>query len=105
MKRRNQFLWCVDCGTDKVLPINLKYSEVSEILCKDCLTTRALLQSLKEDKLSFSKLLEKIRKETERRVASEIKSQNPAYTRLSWYKGISGTVNANYWKEQLQQSK
>ena len=104
MKTRGQFSKCVDCGTDKVIMTH-KDNELTEILCKDCLSSRAQLQSFKEDKLSFSALLTKIRKETERRVQSEIRNQAPAHGWLSRYKGMSGTVNANYWKEQLQQSK
>ena len=102
--RRVSYSCCKDCGTDKIIPTH-KDNELTEILCKDCLSSRAQLQSIKEDKLSFTALLTKIRKETERRVQSEIRGQAPAYGWLSRYKGICGTINANYWKEQLQQSK
>ena len=100
---RKTFSRCKDCGTPEVIPIH-KDSDLTEILCKDCLTFRAQIQSIKEDKLPFTKLLDKIRKETDRRVQNEIRNSYSPFEMLYNYKGHNGTVNHNYWTEQLKQA-
>lgn len=102
---------CKDCGTEevilKVLPKHYTVYDLTMELCSACLHSRAQLQQIKEDKLSFPKLIAKIQGETNKRVHSEIESVS-GLERLRWmnYKGVSGwnTVHSdlsNYWKEQL----
>jgi hypothetical protein len=103
---------CKDCGsTDVITPVNKKAEEILESivveLCAPCLHSRAQLQTLKEDKLPFPKLLAKIRAETAKRVHSEIISSDAtpmARLRLSRYKGPTVyTKLSEYWTNQLKQ--
>ena len=103
---------CKDCGTDDVIHKDTRERDlynVETILCSACLHTRAQLQSMKEDKLSFPVLLKKIQGETNKRVKASI-----ARDGYCEYKGInryavygarsdnSGALKRDYWVEQLK---
>lgn len=103
---------CKDCGSENVItPLDRKGSAYLETiqteLCALCLQSKAQLQTLKEDKLPFPKLLAKIRAETMKRVHSEIMSADAtpmARLRLSRYKGPTVyTKLSEYWTNQLKQ--
>jgi hypothetical protein len=95
---------CKDCGSENVITL-LE-------LCAPCLQSKAQLQTLKEDKLPFPKLLAKIRAETMKRVHSEIMSLNATpmeRIRMGCYKGKTPEVYnmysslSDYWINQLKQ--
>lgn len=97
---------CKDCESINVIRVYYKGIEQKDIftvaLCAPCLQSRAQLQTAREDKLPFPKLMAKIRAERETRVRRMI-----AGDRLKVYKGINPLADvkgniANYWTEQLQ---
>ena len=92
---------CEDCGTKGIIKT---YPRGSPHLCAACLRTRAQIQTLKEDKLPFPELLNKIRGEMHKRVRSEMGSIS-AIDRLERYKGsigysLTGSLSS-YWVDQL----
>jgi hypothetical protein len=103
---------CKDCGGEKVItPLDRKGKPLLETiaveLCALCLQSRAQLQTVKEDKLPFPKLLAKIRSETAKRVRSEIMSASATpleRLRMGYYKGSTVyTTLSEYWVNQLKQ--
>lgn len=109
MARERQRI-CKDCGSGDVIHKNTRETNIDIVdvmLCSTCLTTRAQLQTMKEDKLPFDKLLAKIRRETDRRVGSESSHHSPL-DRLWSYRGHTQphtymTDISQYWIEQLHQ--
>lgn len=106
---------CKDCSSVNVItPLDKKgrvcLVTIQTELCAPCLHTRAQLQTAKEDKLPFPKLLAKIQSETAARVRREIMS---AYTtpmeriRSGYYKCETPEVYnmytslSEYWVKQL----
>jgi hypothetical protein len=108
---------CKDCSSANVItPLDGKgrpYLEIIAVeLCASCLHTRAQLQSVKEDKLPFPKLLAKIRSEPANRVHREIMSAHATpmeRIRMGCYKGKTPEVYtmytslSDYWINQLKQ--
>jgi hypothetical protein len=96
---------CKDCGTDdviyKVLPKMMQVYNIETELCAPCLQSRAQLQTMKEDKLPFPKLLAKIRREMEKDVHNFIKQDR---IHLDRYVGKTSFITlSTYWTEQLTQ--
>ena len=94
---------CKDCGTKdiilKVIPKNNSVYNIAVDLCSPCLQSRAQLQTMREDKMPFTKLLAKIQKETAKEVHNSIKYDS---NRLDRYTGKQRyTTLATYWIEQL----
>jgi hypothetical protein len=103
---------CKDCSSESVITLldrkGKPYLETIAVeLCAACLHIRAQLQTAKEDKLPFPKLLAKIRSETAKRVHSEIMSAHttPMYRIQSgYYKGPTVYSSlSDYWVNQLKQ--
>jgi len=97
---------CKDCGSEEV--IRVYYNEKQEekdhftvVLCAPCLQSRAQLQRMKEDKMPFHKLLEKIRNETMKGIRHISATEG-----LKEYKVVNPYAHtsdlANYWVEQLK---
>ncbi len=102
-----RFRLCKDCNTENVIHKDIKESDVDIIetmLCVNCLTHRAKLQTIKEDKLPFDKLLKKIRDETYKRMHREDQYRPSPYDMPDKYKGSSTYSTLSlYWVEQLAQ--
>jgi hypothetical protein len=117
MMKSTQERRCKDCSSENVItPLDKKgrayLGTIQTELCAPCLHSRAQLQTLKEDKLPFPKLLAKIRAETMKRVHSEIMSPNATpmeKIRMGRYKGKTPEVYnmytslSEYWTNQLKQ--
>ena len=95
---RGEITNCKDCGTVNV--IKTKYKRGTIDICANCLKHRAQLQTMKEDKLSFPRLLQKIRGEMSRDLRLTLKQE-----KLGTYTGVNPYASAknlsNYWVEQL----
>jgi len=102
---------CKDCGSGEVIRVYYGKDKIQQekdhftvVLCAPCLQSRAQLQSMKEDKLSFPKLLAKIQRETASRVRSEIYNSS-VIDMLGKYKRLTGYSKlSQYWVEQLKET-